>query len=64
MSYSTFAEGVEVIYKHLRGHIVFIGDAYLTICTKRRTPDMVSDICLIVHRPDWEKIELIKSSSK
>ena len=61
---STFAIGVIVRYKHVCGEIAFITDDYLTICILKRTPDMVSDVCMLVYRENWEDIELLKSSHK
>jgi len=62
MANSTWAQGVCVKYKHVIGEIAFISEDYLTVCILRRTQDMVSDVCMVVHKENWEDIELLKSS--
>ena len=64
MGNSTFASGVVVRYKDLCGEIVFISEQYLTICVLKREAHMVSDVCMVVYKEDWEDIELLKSSHK
>ena len=58
------AEGVEVIYKKYRGIIRFVGEDYLTLCVQTRTNDMISDVCLLIYKEDWNVIELIKRSDR
>ena len=64
MANSTFAIGVRVRYQHVVGEITFIDADYLTICIHRREAHMVSDVCMCVHKEDWDNIELLKSSHK
>ena len=64
MSSFTPAEGVNVIYEEYIGNIVFVGEEYLTLCIRTRDRDMISDVCLLVYKNDWDKIQLIKSSER
>ena len=64
MSSFTPAEGVDVIYEEYIGNIVFVGEEYLTLCIRTRDRDMISDVCLLVYKNDWDKIKLIKSSDR
>ena len=64
MSSFTPAEGVDVIYGEYIGNIVFVGEEYLTLCIRTRDHDMISDVCLLVYKNDWDKIQLIKSSDR
>ena len=64
MSSFTPAEGVDVIYEEYIGNIVFVGEEYLTLCIRTRDHDMISDVCLLVYKNDWDKIQLIKSSDR
>ena len=64
MASSTFAIGIVVRYKDIYGEIAFICEQYLTICVLKRDANMVSDVCMVVYRENWEDIELLKSSHK
>lgn len=55
------SEGLLVEYKGTVGNIKFMDETYLTICTKPREGEMVSDICLVVYRYNWDYIKLIGS---
>ena len=58
------AVGVEVFYDKYIGTITFVGEEYLTLCVRQRRADMVSDVCLIIHKEDWDSIELPKRSER
>lgn len=58
------AEGVTVDYDKYTGIIRFVGEQYLTLCVRTRSNDMISDVCLLVHKEDWHKIQLPKRSDR
>ena len=58
------AEGVTVHYDKYTGVIRFVGEAYLTLCVRTRSNDMVSDVCMLVYKEDWDKIGLPKRSDR
>lgn len=58
-----YGKGVEVTYKHFHGYVKFVCDDYVTICIQRGERK-VNDVCLLVYKNDWDKIELNKSSHK
>ena len=60
----TPAEGVEVIYEKYIGTIAFVGEEYLTLCIRTRDCDMISDVCMLVFKEDWDKIQLFKRSDR
>ena len=64
MSSFTPAEGVEVIYEKYIGTIVFVGEEYLTLCIRTRDHHMISDVCMLVYKEDWDKIQLFKRSDR
>lgn len=60
----TPAEGVTVHYDKYVGVIRFVGEEYLTLCVRTRSNDMVSDVCMLVYKEDWDRIELPKRSER
>lgn len=60
---NSFAEGVEAIYKDHRGHIKFICPEYVTLCI-HSNPDPMKDVCIVIHKCNWDIIHLIRESTK
>lgn len=60
---NSFAEGVEAIYKDHRGHIKFVCSEYVTLCI-HSNPDPMKDVCIVIHKCEWNKIHLIRESTK
>ena len=58
------AEGITVFYEKYTGVIKFVGENYLTLCVKVRSYDMVSDVCLLIYKEDWDKIQLPKRTDR
>lgn len=56
----TPAENLQVEYKGDVGSIGFICDEYLTICKKRKNGDMISDVCIVAYKYDWDQIKLLQ----
>jgi hypothetical protein len=59
----SFAEGIIVQYRDWVGEIRFVCDEYLSICV-RVGKNRVNDICVLVHRNDWNQVKLLKESGK
>jgi hypothetical protein len=60
MDLNTFSENLEVRYKKFIGRIKFISEEYLTLCIAKGT----WDVCILIFRPDWKYIQLLKESDK
>lgn len=58
--YDGLEEGLEVSYKNCRGHIRFMDEKYLTICIHTHS-DPLRDVCILVYKSDWEKIQIHES---
>ena len=63
MSDTHFAENIEITYKDHHGYIRFVCDDYVTMCIGSN-PDPLRDVCILIYRPDWKDIKLIKESTK
>jgi hypothetical protein len=59
-----FSEGVLVRYKDLIGRICFICDSSLSIMIKEFPEEPVRAVIVVVSRPEWENIKLLKESDK
>jgi hypothetical protein len=59
----SFAEGIIVQYRDWVGEIRFVCDEYLSICV-RVGNNRVNDVCVLVHRNDWNQVKLLKESGK
>lgn len=59
-----FSEGVLVQYKNLIGRISFICDSSLSIMIKEFPEEPVRAVIVVVSRPEWKNIKLIKESDK
>jgi hypothetical protein len=59
----SFAKGIIVQYRDWVGEIRFVCDEYLSICV-RVGNNRVNDVCVLVHRNDWNQVKLLKESDK
>jgi hypothetical protein len=59
----SFAEGIIVQYKDWVGEVRFVCDEYISVCV-RVGNNRVNDVCVLVHRSDWNQIKLLKESDK
>jgi hypothetical protein len=59
-----FSEGVLVQYKNLIGRISFICDSSLSILIREFPNEPVRNVKIVVSRPEWKNIKLIKESDK
>jgi hypothetical protein len=59
-----FSEGVLVQYKNLIGRISFICDSSLSILIREFPEEPVRNVKVVVQRPEWKNIKLIKESDK
>lgn len=60
----SFAEGLLISYKGHVGVIRFICDEYLTLCINSFPNEKRRDVCILIYKNDFEKIELFKESQK
>ena len=58
---NAFSEGLEVLYKNQQGTIRFLCDSYLTICI-HTSPNPMKDVCIVVHKTEWDDIELVSGN--
>jgi len=58
-----FAEGIIVQYKDWVGEVRFVCDEYISVCV-RVGNNRVNDVCVLVHRSDWNQVKLLKESGK
>ncbi len=58
-----FAEGIIVQYKDWVGEVRFVCDEYISVCV-RVGNNRVNDVCVLVHRNDWNQVKLLKESGK
>ena len=54
------AENLLIEFKGDVGVIVFISDEYLTFCKKKKDDEMISDICIVVYKYNWDQIKLLQ----
>jgi hypothetical protein len=59
----SFAEGIIVQYKDWVGEVRFVCDEYISVCV-RVGNNRVNDVCVLVHRNDWNQVKLLKESGK
>jgi hypothetical protein len=59
----SFAEGIIVQYKQWVGEVRFVCDEYISVCV-RIGDNRVNDVCVLVHRNDWNHVKLLKESNK
>lgn len=59
----TPVEGLEVRYKDHIGYIRFVGDSYATVCIQEHQ-DKSKDVCIVVYKEDFPKLQLLKESEK
>jgi len=59
----SFAEGIIVQYKDWVGEVRFVCDEYISVCV-RVGNKRVNDVCVLVHRNDWNQVKLLKESGK
>jgi hypothetical protein len=59
----SFAEGIIVQYKDWVGEIRFVCDEYISVCV-RVGNNRVNDVCVLVHKKDWNQVKLLKESDK
>lgn len=64
VSSTIFHEGLEAIYDNYVGIINFVGNSYLTLCIKSFPKEKVRNVCIVVYRDQFNKIKLLKESSK
>jgi hypothetical protein len=59
-----FHEGLEAIYDNYVGIINFVGSSYLTLCVKYLPEEKVRNVCIVIYKDEFNKIKLLKESSK
>jgi hypothetical protein len=59
----SFAEGIIVQHKDWVGEVRFVCDEYISVCV-RVGNNRVNDVCVLVHRNDWNQVKLLKESGK
>jgi hypothetical protein len=59
----SFAEGIIVQYRDWVGEVRFVCDEYISVCV-RVGNNRVNDVCVLVHRNDWNQVKLLKESGK
>jgi len=59
----TPVEGLEVRYKDRIGYIRFVSDSYVTVCIQEHQ-DKSRDVCIVVYKEDFSKLQLLKESEK
>jgi hypothetical protein len=59
----SFAEGIIVQYRDWVGEIRFVCEEYISVCV-RVGNNRVNDVCVLVHRNDWNQVKLLKESGK
>jgi hypothetical protein len=59
----TFAKGIEVYYDGMYCTVDFICEKYITVCINK-AESRLKDVCLLVYPNDYDKITLVKESSK
>ena len=59
----SFVEGIIVQYKQWVGEVRFVCDEYISVCV-RIGDNRVNDVCVLVHRNDWNQVKLLKESDK
>ena len=57
-------EGIEVIYESYVGEIRFVCDSYVTLCINSFPKERRRDVCMLIYRHDFDKIKLLKESTK
>jgi hypothetical protein len=59
-----FSEGLEVQYKHFIGTIRFVCNSYVTLCISQFPEDKRRDVCILIYPSEFDKIKLLKESTK
>lgn len=60
----TFAEGLIVQYENYIGTIKFVCNSYVTLCVNSFPNEKQRDVCMLIYRGNFNKIKLLKESSK
>ena len=61
---TTFSEGLTVQYENYIGQIRFICESYVTLCVSSFPEERRRDVCILIYRHNFDKIKLLKESSK
>ena len=59
-----FAEGLLVEYENYIGEIRFVCNTYVTLCVNSFPGEKRRDVCMLIYRKNFEKLKLLKESSK
>lgn len=59
-----FSEGLQVQYKDFVGTIRFVCNSYVTLCIHHFPEEKRRDVCLLIYPSEFDKIKLLKESSK
>ncbi len=59
----SFTKDIVVQYKNWAGKIKFVCDEYITVCVGVGNHP-ANDVCVLVHRSDWDQVKLLKESDK
>lgn len=60
----TFSEGLEVQYKDFIGTIRFVCNSYVTLCINQFPEEKRRDVCILIYPSEFDKIKLLKESTK
>jgi hypothetical protein len=60
----TFSEGLVVQYKDFIGTIRFVCNSYVTFCISQFPEEPRRDVCLLIYPSEFDKIKLLKESTK
>jgi hypothetical protein len=60
----TFSEGLEVQYKDFIGTIRFVCNSYVTLCISQFPKQKRRDVCILIYPSEFDKIKLLKESTK
>jgi hypothetical protein len=61
---TVFSRDVQAYYEDYEGTIRFVCDQYISFCIHKFPNQKGKDVCMLIYREDFHKIELIKESEK
>lgn len=59
-----FSEGLFVQYENYVGQVRFVCNSYVTLCVNSFEGEKQRDVCMLIYRGDFDKIKLLKESTK
>lgn len=61
---TVFSEGLQAKFGPHIGTIRFISENYITLCVRTFPQEKSRDVCILIYRDNYNKVQLLKESEK